>query len=222
MPVAAVDRPIDAVREQTIDQLILNYGHDKLSLAAFERRLEAALDATEQSELVALTADLDLQSDPTYSAKKRKHLFGVDVDVEEEPEDIEYMIDVLSGVDRSGPWTVPSELRVFNLMGGTDIDFSDATFSHRVTRVKVLCVMGGVDIKVPEGVNVTAKAFCILGGVGNKARGRHDPDAPTLIIEGLVLLGGVDIKVKVKKKSTKERLLRFADDVRAMFDELGV
>ena len=220
MPVAAVDRPIDAVREQTIDQLILNYGHDKLSLAAFERRLEAALDATEQAQLVELTADLDLQSDPTYAAKKRKHLFGVDSS--EESKDTEYLINALSGTERSGPWTVPSELRVFNLMGGTDIDFCDATFSNRVTRVKMLCIMGGMDIKVPEGVNVSVQAFCLLGGVGNKARGRHDPDAPTLIIEGLVLLGGVDIKVKVKKKSTKERLLRFADDIRAMFDELGV
>ncbi|MCC5885355.1 MAG: DUF1707 and DUF2154 domain-containing protein [Gammaproteobacteria bacterium] len=220
MPVAAVDRPIDAVREQTIDQLILNYGHDKLSLAAFERRLEAALDATEASQMVELTADLDLQSDPTYAAKKRKHLFGVDA--EQEADDAEYLITFMGGTERNGPWTVPSELRVLTFMGGTDIDFCDATFSNRVTRVKLACVMGGVDIKVPEGVNVSVKAFCFLGGVGNKARGRHDPDAPTLIIEGLVLLGGVDVKVKIQKKSTKERLLRFADDIRAMFDELGV
>lgn len=220
MPVAAVDRPIDAVREQTIDQLILNYGHDRLSLAAFERRLETALDATEQAQLVALTADLDLQSDPTYAAKKRKHLFGVES--EQASDDAEYVITLLGGTERTGPWTVPSELRILTVMGGTDIDFCDATFSHRVTRVKVYCVMGGVDIKVPEGVNVSTKAFCILGGVGNKARGRHDPDAPTVIIEGLVLLGGVDVKVKIQKKSTKERLLRFADEIRAMFDELGV
>lgn len=220
MSVAAVDRPIDAVREQTIDQLILNYGHDKLSLAAFERRLEAALDATEQTQLLELTADLDLQSDPAYAEKKRKHLFGVDA--EQAQDDTEHLVTVMSGTERAGPWTVPSELCVWNLMGGTDLDFCDATFSARVTRVKMLCVMGGVDIKVPEGVNVTVKAFCFLGGVGNRARGRHDPDAPTLIIEGLVLLGGVDVKVAVQRRSTKDRLMRFADDIRAMFDDLGV
>lgn len=220
MSVVAVDRPIDAVREQTIDQLILNYGHDKLSLAAFERRLEVALDATEQAQLLELTADLDLQSDPAYAEKKRRHLFGVEA--EEKPEDTEHVVTILGGTERSGPWTVPSELCVWNLMGGTDLDFCDATFSNRVTRVKMLCVMGGVDIKVPEGINVTVKAFCVLGGVANKARGRHDPDAPTLIIEGLVLLGGVDVKVAVQRKSTKERLMHFADDVRAMFDNLGV
>lgn len=222
MPVAAVDRPIDVVREATIDQLILNYGHGKLSLAAFERRLEAALDASETSELVALTADLEALSDPAYGAKKRQHLYGMDAEAEGEVRNTEYMIDILGGSDRSGPWTVPGELRVFGFLGGSDIDFSEATFSHRVTRVTTLCILGGLDIKVPEGVNVVLKTFCILGGVSNKAHGRHDPDAPTLIIQGLFLLGGMDVKVAAQEQSTKERLLRFADDLRATFDQLGV
>ena len=31
MPVTPQDRPLDALREQTVDQLIMNYGHGKLS-----------------------------------------------------------------------------------------------------------------------------------------------------------------------------------------------
>ena len=220
---AAVDRPLVAVRDQTIDQLILNSGHGKLSLVAFERRLDLALEADEHTQLVELTADLDVdpESDPTYAARKREYLFGVDPE-QEESDEHEYMITALGGTERGGSWTVPGELRVLNLLGGTDIDFCDATFSNRRTRVKLLSVMGGVDIQVPEGVNVNVRAFCLLGGLSNKARGRHDPEAPTLIIEGLVLLGGVDVSVKVRRKSTRERLLRFADEIRAMFDDLGV
>jgi len=45
MPVTPHDRPIDALREQTVDQLIMNYGHGKLSREAFERRLDEALDS---------------------------------------------------------------------------------------------------------------------------------------------------------------------------------
>lgn len=162
MSVAAVDRPIDAVREQTIDQLILNYGHGKLSLVAFERRLDLALEADEQTQLVELTADLHPESDPTYAARKREYLFGVDPE-QEESDEHEYMITALGGTERGGSWTVPGELRVLNLLGGTDIDFCDATFSNRRTRVKLLSVMGGVDIQVPEGVNVNVRAFCLLG-----------------------------------------------------------
>lgn len=220
MPVTTADRPIEAVREEAIDQLVLNYGHGKLSLEAFERRLEEALDSQDQERIAALVADLDLRSDPQYEARKRQHLYAEDLP--RELGDSETLFNVFSGSERSGPWSVPGTLRVITVMGGTDIDFTTAEFTTRVVKVKVFCVMGGIDIKVPEGVNVTVKAFCIFGGVGNKARGRHDPTAPTIIIEGLVLFGGTDVKVKLPKRSTKERLLRFADDVKAMFDELGV
>jgi hypothetical protein len=44
MPVTPNDRPIETLREETIDQLIMNYGHGKLSREAFERRLDEALD----------------------------------------------------------------------------------------------------------------------------------------------------------------------------------
>ena len=55
MPVVPQDRPINALREETIDQLIVNYGHGKLSLAAFERRLDEALDTQSHDRLLELT-----------------------------------------------------------------------------------------------------------------------------------------------------------------------
>ena len=67
MPVVAQDRPINALREEAIDQLIMNYGHGKLSLEAFERRLDRALDAKSHDEILELTADLDLIADKTYT-----------------------------------------------------------------------------------------------------------------------------------------------------------
>ena len=45
MPVDNQDRPIEVVREEVIDQLIVNYGHEALSLEAFDRRLDQALSA---------------------------------------------------------------------------------------------------------------------------------------------------------------------------------
>ena len=76
MPVPPQDRPLDAVREETIDRLIVNYGHGKLSLEAFERRLDQALDAKSADALVALTNDLELQVDRQYAQQKRAE-FGI-------------------------------------------------------------------------------------------------------------------------------------------------
>lgn len=55
MPAAAEDRPIDALREETVARLIMNYGHGKLSREAFERRLDSALAAKSHDQLIALT-----------------------------------------------------------------------------------------------------------------------------------------------------------------------
>ncbi len=74
MPVTPHDRPIDALREETVDQLIMNYGHGKLSREAFERRLDEALDTKTHERLLELTKDLDLKIDRQYASQKKAEL----------------------------------------------------------------------------------------------------------------------------------------------------
>ena len=45
MTVILEDRPIEQVREETIDQLIFNYSHGVISAEAFERRLDQAMNS---------------------------------------------------------------------------------------------------------------------------------------------------------------------------------
>tara|TARA_Y100001960_G_scaffold52393_2_gene53445 strand:- start:8544 stop:8882 length:339 start_codon:yes stop_codon:yes gene_type:complete len=99
-------------------------------------------------------------------------------------------------------------------MGGTDIDFTDAEFRAQNITVKVLCVMGGVDIKVPENVNVVTKAFCVMGGLDNNTPSIADRQAPTITVEGFVLMGGVDIDIK---RTMKEKFVAFANQMKSMF-----
>ncbi len=49
----------------------------------------------------------------------------------------------------------------------------------------------------------------------NRAGSSPDPDAPTLIIEGIALFGGADIKIK---KTPKQKFQEFANTLRSMFD----
>ncbi|HEX7038011.1 MAG TPA: DUF1707 domain-containing protein [Pseudomonadales bacterium] len=210
------DRPLDALREQTVDRLIMNYGHGRLSLDAFQRRLDQAFDATAHEELLALTADLDLQVDAGYVERKREELGFRYAD---ESDEVEWIVDVLGGSDRAGDWVVPGELRVVTVMGGSNIDLTDARFASPVVRVRVLCMFGGVDVFVPEGANVTVKTFNILGGTANKVPRAPVPDAPRIVIEGLVMFGGVDVKVK---RTLKERMLEFADSLRSLVGQAPV
>ena len=212
MPVTTQDRPLDTVRAETIDQLILNYGHGKLSLDAFENRLDRALDAQSHISLSSLTEDLDLLADQDYTKRKRREL-GLQT-IERSGKNIDYMVNICGGSNRGGPWTVGTEIRMFNLFGGGEIDFSQASFSSPRTIVRVFCLFGGARIYVPEGTNTLSRAFCIFGGIDNRAPSSDDPNAPTLIIDGLAICGGAKIRVR---RTLKERLLEFANSVKNMF-----
>jgi hypothetical protein len=206
------DKPLDALREQTIDRLVMNFGHGRLSMDAFQRRLDTAFEATDADALIRLSADLDLDVDTSYLERKQQRL-GQFIEPGEE-KDSETVATVLGGTDRGGQWTVPRELRIVTVLGGTDIDMSHARFASRTTRIKVFCLLGGVDIAVPESVNTTINVGCLLGGVDNNAPSSGKRDAPHLIVDGFVLLGGLDVKVR---KSLRERVVAFADGLRAMF-----
>jgi len=104
MPVIAQDRPLDALRTETIDRLIMNYGHGRLSLEAFERRLDQALDAESHGTLEALTADLDLDVDERFIARKRAEL-GLEGAGKRDGR-VEHVVNVFSAGGRSGRWTV--------------------------------------------------------------------------------------------------------------------
>ena len=91
----------------------------------------------------------------------------------------------------------------------------DARFTAETTYITVFCLFGGVNIRVRDGMRTISKALCIFGGVDNRGGTTTDPNAPLLVIEGLALFGGVDIRVK---KTPKQRLHEFADQLRTMFD----
>lgn len=216
MPVTPQDRPIDALREETVDQLIMNYGHGKLSREAFERRLDEALDTKAHDRLVELTQDLELKTDRQYTAQKKAELgIRVDPSAAREMDNNEIIVNVFGGNTRRGVWDVPRAIRIVSIFGGAELDFSDARFTAETTYITVFCLFGGVSLRVREGMRTISKAICIFGGVDNRGGTTLDPNAPLLVVEGCALFGGVDVRVK---KTPKQRLHEFADQFRTLFD----
>lgn len=215
MPVTAEDRPIDALREETVDQLIMNYGHGKLSREAFERRLDEALDTKAHERLLELTSDLDLQADHQYTAQKKAELgIRVDPSAAHRTDEADTIVNIFAGNNRRGAWDVPRAIRLINVFGGCELDFTDARFTAETTYITVFCLFGGADIRVRNGMRTISKALAIFGGVDNRGATTTDPNAPLLVIEGLCLFGGIDIRVK---KTPRERLTEFADQLRTVF-----
>lgn len=83
--------------------------------------------------------------------------------------------------------------RATAIFGGVALDLREAKITDEAT-LEVFALCGGIDIKVPEGWVVKTKVTPILGGVDNKAKSSSDKKAPTLLVVGDVIMGGVDIK----------------------------
>jgi len=213
MAVILEDRPIENVREEVIDTLIYNYSHGVISSEAFERRLDQTMASKNHQEIFNLTADLDKTTDSEFTSQKERQ-FNVNYAAGDSDES-ETIVNILGGSCRSGQWTVPREIRIITLFGGADIDFTDAIFTTQNVTIKTLCLFGGTDILVPEDINVISKAFCILGGIDNSAPSIASRQAPTITIEGLVMFGGLDIKIK---RTIKEKFVAFANQMKAMFN----
>jgi len=218
MSVITEDRPIETVREEVVDQLTMNYGHGKLSLEAFERRLDQAMECQDNLKLLELTADLDLTVDDEFIEKKNQELNNHTVPDSERSfrdHDVEKIVTIFAGNERKGEWNVAKNIHIFSLFGGTNIDLSEAKFSHKTTNIRIFSLFSGVDIKTPEEINVLSKAFCIFGAIDNRAPSIPKSNVPRVVIEGYVLFSGVDVKVKI---TFKERLIRFADGLKDLFN----
>jgi predicted membrane protein len=78
------------------------------------------------------------------------------------------------------------------IMGGLELDLRQAAIETQAV-LHVYAVCGGVEIKVPQGWQVVNQVAAIMGGVDDKTiPPMHD--AKTLVLEGEVILGGVEIK----------------------------
>jgi len=213
MSVKVEDRPIEQVREQVIDQLIYNYSHGVISVDAFERRLDSAMDAPNNEALLALVEDLTLNTDQQYKAEKQSQ-FKPHYSAQQNSDDDFTLRSILGSNERSGQWVVPKNIYLSNFMGSVVLDFTDAIFAHQNVTIHVNCIFGSDEIYVPEHVNVVSKMFCILSSLENKSVSLNKRQGPTIHIEGKAVMGSVEVKIK---RTIKEKFMSFANELKTQF-----
>ncbi len=59
--------------------------------------------------------------------------------------------------------------------------------------IKATAIFGGIDILVPDGVNIKINSNSIFGGVSNETKSEKSSAAPTIYINALCMFGGVEI-----------------------------
>lgn len=100
---------------------------------------------------------------------------------------------LMSGVTRK---IVSQEFRGGELsavMGGVEIDLRGAKLAGGTAMIEVFVWWGGIDLKVPEGWAVANEGLAVMGAIEDTTKAEPD-GRNTLIIRGLVVMGGVEIK----------------------------
>jgi hypothetical protein len=82
------------------------------------------------------------------------------------------------------------------VMGGVELDLSEAAIETPPAMIEAIVVMGGAEIKLPQAWRVKTEARAIMGGVqdmGGREKSSEET-TPDLVITGQVILGGIGIK----------------------------
>jgi hypothetical protein len=178
---------IEIQREKTLEKLEANYAHGYINLEDFETLLEMAVNTTLPEDLERINARLKDVHDRTSSSGNRKGSSG-NIRAEEN------FFGIMSGISRRGKWKPARKSTVYVLMGGVDLDFTQAQFPPGDIDIEFFCLMGGLDIIVPHGINVDLKGIPIMGGIESKVHEEYSSGKPTITIHGVVLMGGVEVK----------------------------
>ena len=75
-----------------------------------------------------------------------------------------WFVAIMGGTTKHGRWRIARRSTIVNVMGGADLDLTNAVVDGHVTEIHAFSLMGGSTIKVPDGVNVELTGFAIMGG----------------------------------------------------------
>jgi len=189
-------RVSDSDREQAAEVLREAAAQGRISLDELDERLESAYAAKTYADLAAVTHDLPqsgrMPVPPVQGATQISRVGGTP--------GAKFSVAIMSGARRMGRWVVPRTYVSVAVMGGVELDLREAQFSEPVVTLHAYTVMGGIQITVPEDVDVDVSGLAFMGGFDHNASGPGVPGAPQVRVLGFALMGGVEVRRKPVKK----------------------
>ncbi len=234
-------QPAPEARQNTIDALCESFARDEMEVSELETRLEMVHRATSAEQLQLIVADLApappkralgasapgaSQAGASAAAVSRVTTppTSISPDLARRPtlpddriRDHSVIVGIMGGAERSGSWIPARNNWAVGVMGGCELDFRDAQLGSGVTEVRVLAMMGGVEILAPPDVHVECSGMGIMGGFGVSTHYRPpaDPDAPVLRVTGLAIMGGAGVTVRYPGETARDARVRLKAEQKA-------
>jgi hypothetical protein len=197
-------RASDADRERVADIIRQAAGEGRLTMEELDERLDAVYAAKTYAELEPITRDLP--QTPGGAAPAPAHVPSGDPQRFGGEPTSHGAFAIMGGFSRRGDWVMPEEFTAFAFMGGGEIDLRDARYATRTATIHAITFMGAIEITVPEDANVRVTGIGIMGAFDHQSGGTGDPSGPTIIVNGVAFMGGVEVKRRPPAKPRREKL----------------
>ena len=176
-------RVADADRQRVAELLRRHTADGRLTLDEFAERVGVALAARTSGELDAVLADLPAAPQPMPETRRRRVT--------------RWVVAVMSGAQRKGRWRPGSQVTAVAVMGSCELDFRRAEIDAAEVVVTAVAVMGGVDVIVPEGIDVELSGLPVMGGKQLRVADVPVlPGSPRIVVRAFPVMGGVTVRSK--------------------------
>lgn len=201
-------RASDAEREHAVEILGHAATEGRLSVEELDERIQSAYATRTIGELDRLLADVR-QHGLLDGRNLASHRHNDRIAVRQGSRGTRWVVSIMTGNVRRGNWRIAKRCTVVSIMGASKIDLCDVELSHPVTQLNVYSVMGGGEVRVPDGVRVQVSKFALMAG--NDVRLGDQPTqlaGPLIRIRLVSIMGGCKVRVGRKPSRTERRRAR--------------
>ncbi len=132
----------------------------------------------------------------TLILKRNRHDSYEKKNIDNDPDFVDE-IAVFSGAERKVFSKDFKGGKLTSIFGGTDLNLVNADLARGTNILDVFVLFGGCDIRVPSDMNVKVKVTAIFGAFSDERKVINENemnDGKELVIKGLVLFGGGEVK----------------------------
>jgi class 3 adenylate cyclase len=217
----------DEDRERVVEILKTSCSEGRLTLDEFSERVGTAYQAISLGDLLPVLADLPHPFGPDLAGLIGAPSGALPVPAPSPLPDraggrkvTRWTVSIMGGSQRKGRWRLREKTNAVAVMGGCQLDLRNAEVEGPDIVINAIAVMGGIEIIVPEGIEVELGGIAIMGG--KDGRRLKDvpplPGSPVIRVRAFAFWGGVTVRSRpphVPRRSRSRRLSHHQSEVDA-------
>jgi class 3 adenylate cyclase len=213
----------DQDRERLVEVLKSSCSEGRLTLDEFSERVDAAYRTVALRDVPPVLADLPHPFGPDFAgvlSDQNDH-----APVRAPPQVLpaatrrkvtRWTISIMGGSQRKGRWRLRDKTNAVAIMGGCQLDLRNAEVEGPDVLINAIALMGGIEIIVPEGIEVELGGIAIMAGKDARRLKIVPPlpGSPIIRVRVFAFWGGVTVRSKPAhsgRKDGDERALGHAE-----------